>query len=212
MSSRRFPGKVLAPFRGQPLIRHVLAAIERALPSVPVVVATSRESSDDPLVSYLRTSSVEVFRGPLDNVFERFRMCLAEHVCDWILRISADSPLLDTGLLQAVVSHADKTNCDLVTTIFPRTFPRGRNAELIQVSTFMTIDTSELSEADREHVTPVYYRNPERFRIVNIQSANPQLAELSLAVDTVDDLHRLEQLSEGEVRRFSYDALTWSSR
>jgi spore coat polysaccharide biosynthesis protein SpsF len=194
------------------LIRHVLAAIERALPLVPVVVATSRESSDDPLVSYLRASNIDVFRGPLDNVFERFRMCLAEHVCDWILRFSADSPLLDSGLLQEVVSREDKTNCDLVTTIFPRTFPRGRNAELIQVSTFMTIDTSELSEADREHVTQVYYRNPERFRIVNIQSGNPQLAELSLAVDTVEDLHRLEQLSEVELRRFSYDALTWSSR
>ncbi len=207
MSSRRFPGKVLAPFRGLPLIQHVLAAVRRAVPSIPIVVTTSRESSDDPLVSYLRTSGNTVFRGPLDNVFERFRMCVSEHPCDWILRLSADSPLLDTRLLEAVVYHMDKTSCDLVTTIFPRTFPRGSNAELIRVNTLIKIDPGELSAADQEHVTPVYYRNPDQYRIVNIESGNPQLAELSLAVDTIEDLHRLEQLSQAEVQKFTYNNL-----
>ena len=208
MSSRRFPGKVLAPFKGQPLIRHVLAAVEYALPSVHIVVATSIERPDDPLASYLSTLGVTVFRGPLDNVFERFRMCVFEHPCDWFLRLSADSPFLDGCVLQAVVDHVESADCDLVTTIFPRTFPIGQNAELIRVSTFMTIEAGELSADDREHVTTFFYRSPDRFRIVNVESGNPQLGELSLAVDTVEDLHRLERLSEAETRKFSYTALT----
>ena len=154
MSSRRFPGKVLAELHGKPLITHVLSRIERALPSIGIVVATSDDISDDPLALYLKNCGVAVFRGPLSNVFERFRRCSFEYPCDWILRLCADSPFLDARVLQAVASYADMTTCDLVTTIFPRTFPKGHNAELIRVDTFMAIDMQELSTDDQEHVPP----------------------------------------------------------
>jgi len=207
MSSHRFPGKVLAPFRGVPLIHHVIASVKRALPKVQLVVSTSSEGSDDPLVSYLQTMGVTVFRGPLDNVFERFRLCVREYSCEWVLRLSGDSPLLDCRVLQAVVSRVD-SNCDLVTTIFPRTFPKGHNAELIQVSSLLAINGEKLSSEDREHVTPFFYRNPGGFRIVNVESGDPRLAEFSLAVDTVADLHRLEQLSEEDLHKFTYTGLS----
>lgn len=79
----------------------MLAAVEYALPSVQIVVATSIERPDDPLASYLSTLGATVFRGPLDNVFERFRMCVFEHPCDRFLRLNADSPFLDGCVLQA---------------------------------------------------------------------------------------------------------------
>ena len=210
MTSRRFPGKVLAPFHGKPVVRHVLDAVGGALPSIPVIVATSVEEADDPLTTYLESSGFTVFRGPLDDVLERFRCCAAQHPCDWILRLSADSPLLDMRLLQAVSAYSDNEDCDLVTTIFPRTFPSGRNAELIRVRPFMKIDARELNATDREHVTAFYYRNQERFRIANVRSNNPKLAEVSLTIDTVEDLHRLQQLSKAELRELSYDGLASS--
>ncbi|RJR49541.1 MAG: hypothetical protein C4576_06605 [Desulfobacteraceae bacterium] len=104
MSSRRFPGKVLAPFRGKPVIWHVVAAVRRALPRIPIVVATSTDAVDDPLNVYLRDLGIAVFRGSRDCVFDRFRACVAVHPCEWVLRICADSPLMDTKLLQTVVS------------------------------------------------------------------------------------------------------------
>ena len=60
MSSRRFPGKVLAPFAGRPLIDHVLEQVAKALPRKRIVVATSTEPSDDPLVAYLRECGVKI--------------------------------------------------------------------------------------------------------------------------------------------------------
>jgi spore coat polysaccharide biosynthesis protein SpsF len=192
MSSERFPGKVLAPFRGAPVILHVVRRVTEALPAVPVVVATSVETSDDPLVAYLAILGIPVFRGPLDDVFQRFRLCVAEHPCEWILRVSADSPLLDGRVLAAVARHADRPGVDLVTTVFPRTFPSGHNAELIRVATFLALDPGALTDSDREHVTGVYYRHPRRFGIVNVASGDPGLASRRLCVDTVDDLRRLE--------------------
>lgn len=192
MSSRRFPGKVLAPLRGTPVIRWVLNAVAAGLPGAPVLVATSVDPSDDPLAYYLTASGCSVFRGALENVFARLRACVAEHPCNWILRVSADSPLLSVQVLRRVAAHAD-AEYDLVTTVFPRTFPRGSNAELIRVRTFEAIDLRELTAEDQEHVTSFYYRHPERFRILNVASEDPTPAQTSLAVDTVEDLHRLER-------------------
>lgn len=210
MSSTRFPGKVLAPFHGQPLVWHVLGAVTRSLPGMPIVVATSDNASDDPLAAYLKTIGAVAFRGPLEDVFERFRLCVSHYPCDWILRLSADSPLLDGRVLQAVVEHAEDPAVDVVTTIFPRTFPNGQNAELIRASTFLSVEVGALSADDREHVTPFFYRNVERFRIVNVESGNARLAAVSLAVETVDDLHRLERLSDAEIQQCSHSALTLS--
>ena len=94
MSSRRYPGKVLAPFRGEPVIRHVVQAATAVLPPHDVVVVTSTHVTDDPLVFYLRSLGVNVFRGPLENVLQRFVLCLREYPCEWVLRVNGDSPLL----------------------------------------------------------------------------------------------------------------------
>src|SRR5436190_24302869 len=91
MSSSRFPGKVLAPLHGQPLIRHVLERLAAVLPEQCIVVATSREASDDPLAAYLATLGVPVYRGELENVVGRFQRCLEAFPCEWLVRISADS-------------------------------------------------------------------------------------------------------------------------
>lgn len=192
MSSRRFPGKVLAPFRGEPIVRHVVRTVSAAVDAAAIVVATSTEPSDDPLVAYLRDTGVPVFRGPLDDVLSRFVQCAATHPARWFLRVSADSPTLDPNVIAKVVA-ARSPDVDLVTTIFPRTFPKGMNAELLSEQTLATLDAEAQTSHDREHVTALCYAKPERFRIFNVVSADPALAHTSVAVDTVEDLLALEE-------------------
>jgi spore coat polysaccharide biosynthesis protein SpsF len=195
MSSQRFPGKVLAPFRGRPLIDSVWSAVRAGVgEAAPIVVLTSQDATDAPLAVYLEGTGRTVFRGPLDDVAERFRLALTVWPCRWVLRVNADSPMLDPAVVRRVVA-ARSSDIDLVTTTFPRTFPKGHNVELLLTATFRGIDRALLDPDDREHVTRFYYRNPDRFRISNIVSADPTLAQDDLAVDTVDDLHRLEQRS-----------------
>ncbi len=190
MSSRRFPGKVLAPFRGRPLIWHVLDRVARALPDVPRLVVTSTDPSDDPLAAYLAMLGQPCFRGPLDDVLERFRLAAVQVGARYLLRVCADSPLLDERVLRAVMAAHDPA-LDLVTTTQPRTFPKGHNAELINAASLAAL--TELDADDREHVTRAFHRRPERFKIVNVESGDPELARQELAVDTVEDLHRLER-------------------
>lgn len=191
MSSRRFPGKVLAPFRGEPIVLHVVRAAAAVVGDANVVVATSDDGSDDPLVAYLSSIGVACFRGPQDDVVERFRLCARVHPCDWILRLCADSPLLAADELAAVV-HAARDEVDVASTSLAKGETHGRNAELFRTTALLQLDPAELSEHEREHVTPFFYSHPERFRLVVVELPPRDVG--ALTVDTVEDLARLEAL------------------
>jgi spore coat polysaccharide biosynthesis protein SpsF len=195
MSSARYPGKVLAPFRGMPLVDHVVDAVRRAGVE-HVVVATSEARSDDPLAHHLFAAGTACFRGPLDDVVERFWLCAQRHPCDWILRICADSPLLEPAVIRAVVRalpSAARDRVALVTTTAPRTFPKGMNVEAISTSALDSLRREDLSAGDREHLTRYMHQHSDSYALRNVESGQPSLAELELAVDTIEDLRRLEQ-------------------
>jgi spore coat polysaccharide biosynthesis protein SpsF len=193
MSSSRFPGKVLAPVNGKPMIARVIRCVVGSIGSDSIVVATSDEISDDPLALYIESLGVKVFRGPLDNVFERFRLCLKANPCDWFFRISADSPLLNGHILPLMTPYADNT-LDLVTNVQKRTFPRGHSVELLNSKKFSNIDANRLTADDCEHVTKFYYSHANEFRVLNVENLDADYAKLNFVVDTLDDLRRVEEM------------------
>ncbi|MGH2933091.1 MAG: cytidylyltransferase domain-containing protein [Gaiellaceae bacterium] len=186
MGSSRFPGKVLAPFRGEPIILHVVRAASDAVGRENVVVATSEEASDDPLAAYLGAIDVPCFRGPSDDVLKRFRMCARAYPSTWVLRLCADSPLLDPAVIRAVIAEA-ADGVDVVTTTFAG--GHGTNAELVLSAALLGIDPAEATDEEREHVMPFFYRRSDRYRIIPV---DVPVAGEGLAVDTVEDLARLE--------------------
>jgi spore coat polysaccharide biosynthesis protein SpsF len=199
MNSSRFPGKVLAPLNGRPIILHSVERARTALTRDDVFVLTSEAESDDPLASYLEYKRIPVVRGPLDDVIERFRRGLAHTNFDWFFRISGDSPLLRPDLMTSMQRQAGFPNIDLVSNVVRRTFPRGHSMELIRSKPFLALDDKELSASDREHVTPVFYRFPDRYGIVSFEMAGSGYGGSGYAVDTIDDLKRLEELERAGV-------------
>lgn len=187
MSSSRFPGKVLAPLGGRPVIDHVL---DRVTSVLGAVVATSDDRSDDPLAEHVGRRGIPVFRGSLLDVFERFRRCLAAFPCAWFVRVCADSPRIDPDLLRRATACADR-DLDLVTNVFPRTFPRGCSVEMVRAETFSRLVPATADQ--REHVTKIFYDHPDRYRILNFESDDATQASVNLCVDTPEDLRRLER-------------------
>jgi spore coat polysaccharide biosynthesis protein SpsF len=203
MSSTRFPGKVLAPLGGRPIIARVIDRVAGAVPPDRIVVVTSSENSDDPLAAYVEHLGFTVFRGPLDDVFARFRLCLDQYPCEWFFRISADSPLLNRAVLTAMLPHAAGGAVDLVTNVLRRTFPHGHSAELLNAQSFAAIPAGPLTAAEREHVTQHYYEHPAQFRIVNLETSDAAYGAQNFAVDTLDDLRRLEMLERAGQAEFT---------
>jgi spore coat polysaccharide biosynthesis protein SpsF (cytidylyltransferase family) len=56
------------------------------------------------------------------------------------------------------------------------------------------MDRESLTPDEREHVTKVYYFNPDRFCIRNMASLDPSMAGISHCVDKVEDIGRVERI------------------
>ncbi|MAJ85980.1 MAG: hypothetical protein CL687_03300 [Candidatus Pelagibacter sp.] len=192
MSSDRYPGKMLAPFLGKPIFNHVVERIRETKINLPIILATSKEVTDDPLVLYAKHLGLEVVRGDLNDVVGRFNLTLRKYKCDAFFRVCGDSPLLYSSLFDTAASIFEKTNFDLITNVFPRTFPPGMSIELIKTKTFLDKENKIINKYDREHITQFFYRNSKEFRIFNIKCSKPISSNLKLSLDELQDLKTLE--------------------
>ena len=60
MSSSRLPGKVMKPLAGRPMVERQIERLRRCETLTRLVVATSKDASDDVLASLLLSIGVEV--------------------------------------------------------------------------------------------------------------------------------------------------------
>ncbi len=190
MSSQRLPGKVLRSLLGQPVLAYVIEIVRRGGADQPVV-ATSDDASDDPVEEYCRLHDVPCERGSLHDVASRFASVLDNS--DWgaLVRVSADSPLLDYRLVRWAVEAIRRDGCDVATNVHPRTYPRGQSVEAVRREVFETgLDWMD-REGDREHVMPAFYRNARRFGLVNLTSPT-SFGDEHLAIDSPEDFLQVE--------------------
>ncbi|HUE14627.1 MAG TPA: NTP transferase domain-containing protein, partial [Planctomycetaceae bacterium] len=113
MNSRRLPGKSLRPLCGKPMLQYVLENLAQLDELAETIVATSTDPSDDPIAEFCERVGTACFRGPLDNVAERFLQALRTHDLSAFVRISGDSPLLDPRLVARAVALFAESAVDL---------------------------------------------------------------------------------------------------
>lgn len=182
MSSSRLQGKVLREIAGKPLLAYIIERMRRVEELNFFVVATSEEDSDDPIDEFCRTKGIACHRGPLANVAQRFADTLANYPCDAFLRYCADSPLLDVQIMCEAVRLFRTSNVDMVTNIFPRSYPAGQSIEVVRTQTFLKA-VPEMNKTEREHNTAIFYNNNNKYQILNLASGE-DCAGIRHCVDT----------------------------
>lgn len=192
MGSSRLPGKVLQPLAGRPVLGWVIRAAQEAEVG-PVIVATSDTPADDAVEEVARHAGALVARGPLDDVLSRFLVALADaDDGETVVRLTADCPLLDPDVIRMAVAAFEAGPVDYLSTVEPRSLPRGLDVEVTSVGALRSIDgTAE--GVDRVHVTSALYRSPGH-RLGSI-SFSPPAADLRLTLDTAEDLQLLEAVT-----------------
>jgi spore coat polysaccharide biosynthesis protein SpsF len=189
MSSSRLPGKVMAPVLGEPMIGRQIERLKRAKSIDRLMLATSTDPSDDPLAAYVEGLGVEVFRGSLDDVLDRYWKALSRHPeATTVIRLTADCPLADPELIDKVVAHHHETRADYTTAALrARTYPHGLDVEAIRPEALEAAASRATDPYEREHVTPFIYRRPEEFRLAGV-ARRDSLGHLRWTVDVPEDL------------------------
>lgn len=186
-SSSRFPRKVLAPLHGKPMIVQQLDRISRSKLIDQLVVATSTEESDDELVEVLRSHGTPVHRGPLTDVAGRFAAVIAATQPTHVVRLTADCPLADPSVIDAVIADHARGSNDYTSNVAPPTFPDGLDVEVFKATAFEKLLASSLSSAEIEHVTLGFRDASRMFKVGNV-SQREDHSELRWTVDVPDDL------------------------
>jgi spore coat polysaccharide biosynthesis protein SpsF len=193
MSSRRLPGKMLRPLGGRPLIDHVLHRLAAVEELDAVVVATSDHPSDDVLAEYCDARRIPCVRGELEDVAARFCRALDVYPADRFVRVCGDRPLLDPALVRRGLALFDEGDVDVVTNVFPASYPPGQTVEVIGTEAFRRAYPRMERASDREHVTAFFYREPTDFRIRNFASGE-DYREVRFVLDTAEDAAVLERV------------------
>ena len=186
---RQQSNKVLHLIYGIPLIQHVVNRINKSNKVSKIVVSTSVEKSDDNLIFYLKKNKIKFFRGDLKNVAFRLYETAKANRAKFFVRISGDSPLIDPKLIDKAIRISQKKKYDIITNVFPRTFPKGQSVEVIKTSILKRY-SKNFSKADREHVTKYFYNNSNKFKVKNF-TFNDKSKIVNLSVDTKKDLNEI---------------------
>jgi len=192
MSSTRLPGKVMANINGKPIIYWQLKRILKSKNNIELVVATSKDKSDDQLVEFLESEGIEVFRGSLNNVFSRYKNIVCNSEKEIIVRSTADCPFFMPDLLDRMLSFFIFNDVDYLSNTLIPTFPDGLDIEIFKASTLLGLDTKPMSASELEHVTYGIYSNPSRFKMENF----PHFEDLSDLRWTLDHPEDLEFVTE----------------
>ena len=191
--STRLPGKVLADLGGHPVLEWVVRAARAATRVEEVIVATSTLAGDDAVAELADSLGVPVVRGSEDDVLSRFVAALDAHPADAVIRLTADCPLLDPTLIDAVAgAWAASPSHDYVSTVLVRSLPRGLDVELVTAQALRALDRMATGH-DRVHVTSALYADPTAYRLLGL-CVTPPADDLRVTLDTPEDLVLLRAL------------------
>ncbi|HOI12516.1 MAG TPA: aminotransferase class III-fold pyridoxal phosphate-dependent enzyme [Methanoculleus sp.] len=167
MGSTRFPDKVMQPICGTPMIGLLLERLSQAKSIDQIVLATSSDPRNEPLVQYVQRLGVDAHRGSEDDVLDRYYQAAKKTGADVVVRITGDCPLIDPQLVDAVVDRFQEENVDYASNVMPPTYPDGLD---IEVFSFKALETTWSRARDphlREHVT-LYIREADQFVRTNL--------------------------------------------
>lgn len=167
MGSTRLPGKVLMPLAGKPALEHVIERLGFCETLSGVVVATTTETADDPIVELCHRLEVPVFRGSEDDVLDRYHHAAAAFDADPVVRITADCPAIDPGVADIVVGGFFEAEYDLYG--LTGEFPDGLDCTVIARSALDRAWREARLASEREHVGPYLEHHPELFAIGGVE-------------------------------------------
>lgn len=187
LGSSRLPGKVLLDIGGQSMLAHVVRRAQRARRLDQVAIATSTSPADDAIARFGALHGVAVSRGSEHDVLARYAQAAAEHGAEVVVRLTADCPLLDPGVIDDVIAAYHDGDWDYASNVEPPTYPDGLDTEVIRRSALDRAAREAKLPSEREHVTPYIRKHPELFRIRAVRSPE-DLSALRWTVDEPRDL------------------------
>src|ERR1700756_2129802 len=197
MTSTRLPGKVLMPCVGRPMLELMVERVKRSRYLDAIVVATTVNATDDPIVDLAKNLGIRFFRGSEFNVVGRVTAAMQENQADIIVQLTADCPLIDPEIIDQLVRIYAANDFDHISNNILRSYPDGLD---VQVSSLPILEKCYAlceNDKDREHSFYTIRKNRDKIKTFQVL-APPELCWplWRWTLDTIDDYHRICRIYE----------------
>ena len=206
-NSSRLPGKILKKINGKPLLSYIIERLQLSIYHENIVIATSNQITDAPIVEYCQKHDIPYFKGDLKNVSQRFSDCMHFFKFDYGVRINGDNIFTDPKLVDQAISLALENNYDFVSNVKGRTFPTGMSVEVVSSEFYKEQILNFREDRHFEHVTLYFYENEWAGNFLFFTNEEmPEAKGLKMAVDTTNDFNFVSSIiKKMEKPHFSYD-------
>lgn len=201
MGSSRLPGKTMKKLFGKSILLRVLERLKKSKKITKIIIATSNTKKDNQIVNFCKKNNYSYFRANLKNVLERFKKLVIKTKTKSFVRVSADSPFIDPQIIDKAINIYINKKADIVTNIFPRTFPKGQSVEIINSKIFLKTCRIIKKKIEKEHITKHFYNNHNKYKIINF-SAPKNLNHLNQSVDTIRDFEQAKKILSFSKNKF----------
>lgn len=192
MGSTRLPNKVMKTIDGIPMIELLLSRLARAKELDQIVVVTSVDERNVPLVEHVHKLGYACEQWSENDVLDRYLHAAKKHHADVVVRITGDCPLVDPGLVDECIRRLKSAGVDYFSNTNPPTYPDGLDIEVCTFKALKQAGEETNDPFDREHVTP-YLRNQGKFKTGYMQH-NQDLSAYRWTVDEPADFAVIENV------------------
>lgn len=196
--SSRLPGKILKEIEGKTLLELHLSRIIQSKLITKLKVATTNEPDTHKIEDVCKKLNIDVFKGSLEDVLERFYFAAKYENPDWVVRLTSDCPLIDAVVIDKVIEFALYNNCDYASNTLNPTYPDGIDVEVFKYSVLEQAYNGATLKSDCEHVTPFIWRNSSfkggnKFKSMSYENKK-DFSSVRLTVDKLEDFLVIEKL------------------
>jgi len=195
MTSSRLPGKPLLKSAGKTMLEHLVARLQMVSSLDTIVLATTTNKADNPLVSEAERLGIQFFRGSEDDVMNRVISAAASVGGDVVVEITGDCPIIDPSIVEQTIAMFKAHSVDYVSNAMLRSYPDGMDVQVMGLHILRKSSAMTSDPLDLEHVTLHIRNNSEIFSRVHLV-APPELhwPELGLTLDEQRDFVLIDHL------------------
>lgn len=185
--SSRLPSKVLSKIQSKPMIWHVINRVKKVKNVEQIILATSTNPSDKPLVKIAEKENILIFTGSEKDVLDRYYNASLTFHADPIIRITGDCPLIDPKLIFKMLNFFNTKKYDFVANNMKPTYPDGLDISIFSFKLLEHVWKKAKLQSEREHVVPYIIKHKNFFKVFNYENSQ----DLSYHRWTVDEKNDL---------------------
>lgn len=197
MTSTRLPGKHMLLANGKPMIEHLINRIKQVPSLDEIVMATTVNETDKPLVALAKRLDFACFRGSEEDVMSRVIGAAESVNADIIVGITGDCVIIDPLLVEQTIQMFLNNKCAYVNNAAVSSYPGGMNTQVYKLESLKKSALMTDDSLDHEHVTSHIFRNPELFPpIYLVPPPDLYWPDLKLELDEQPDYEVLKKIIE----------------